>query len=59
MECSYICRTTSCNPINIKLFNKLQTAVISEGVAIDFMELSTSVISESLPETKINVTKKN
>jgi len=37
--------------MNIKLFNKLQAAVISEGVAIDCIELSTSVISEILPET--------
>jgi len=37
--------------MNIKLFNKLQVAVISEGVAIDCIELSTSVISEILPET--------
>lgn len=37
--------------MNIKLFNKLQAAVISEGVAIDCTELSTSVISETLPET--------
>lgn len=31
---------------------------MSEGVAIDCIELSTSVISESLPETKSQYNKK-
>lgn len=37
--------------MNIKLFNKLEAAVISEGVAIDCKGLSTSIVSETLPET--------
>jgi len=45
--------------MNIKLFNKLQAAVISEGVAIDSIKLSTSVISETLPETRKNKQKLN